>query len=603
MGFFRVLALAGPTERRMLQRAIAFKILESLFAAAPLGIAYLVAAALLGDPRAAAWLPGEGGSALRIAGVAGLLAACLGLQFLFCYLTNLEGYTAGYRLSADLRIRVADHLRRLPMSFYDRREPGELAHVLMQDVMAVEMIPGTVLPRLVAALTLPAIGLAVALWWDWRLGLALVLALPLALPALLWGYRTLRRTTAEQAAALIELNARLIEFIRGIAVIRAFGLTGDRQGRVAAAVDRFRATAKALVAGFVAPTILYPVLLGLGPVAVLAGGAWLVQSGELSLAAWLLLVLLGLRLFGALGELLDFSALVLQMDNALGRITALLDEPAAGQAAGAVAPEGFAIAFEDVRFDYRAVPAGDGLGEIALRPEPERIAALEGVSLAVPERSMVALVGHSGAGKTTLVRLLQRHWQPQGGRITIGGADLAAWPDDRLQGLISVVSQRITLFTETVRDNIRLGRTDADEDAVVAAAKAARCHDFILGLPEGYDTVLANGGALLSGGERQRLALARAFLQDSRIIILDEVTSALDVENERLVQAALDDLLRDRTVIIIAHRLWTVRRADQILVLEGGRIVERGGHDALIAQGGAYQRLWQDLADAPGWQC
>jgi ABC-type multidrug transport system fused ATPase/permease subunit len=603
MGCFRVLALASPAERALLRRAILCKLAEGLLAIGPLLVAYLTAAALLGDPRAAAWLPGAADSGMRMLGITALLVLCGAGQLLFCYLANAQGYAAGYRLAADLRSRLVAHLRRLPMSVLDRREPGGLAHVLMQDVRAIEMIPGTVLPRFVAALALPAAMLALACALDWRMALLLGMGLLLALPALLLGQRGLRHATKAQAGALAALNARLIEFVRGIVVIKAFGLTGQRRTHVAGAAAGFRDTAKALTASFVRPMIAVPSLLGLGPILVMIIGSQLAGAGALPAADWLFLCLIGLRLVACLSEVLDSSAMALQANDALDRIEAVLAEPAARIAQPALAlPSTGEIVFEQVTFDYRAVPANARLAEVGPGSDPAAVPALRKVDLRLPARGMVALVGRSGAGKSTVVRLLQRHWQPQSGRITIGGVDLQAWPEAALRQMVGIVAQRTLLFTLPVCENIRLGRPDAGDAEVVAAAKAARCHDLILRLPEGYDTVLANGGAMLSGGERQRLALARTILQRSPIIILDEATTALDVENERLVQAALDDLMRDRLVLVIAHRLWTVRRADQILVLEAGRIVEGGRHVELIAAGGAYHSLWQDLAEAPGWR-
>lgn len=584
MVFFRILNLAGPDRSRMF-RSIIFKVIESFFAVAPLVIAYLAVAALMGDRSAQSILVFPMDSSEGIFLVAGLLLASYALQWLFFLLNSRDSYGAGQRIAARLRLRIAKHLTRLPMTYFRKNDSGELAHVLMQDVMAIEQVPGLVLPRLVVALTLPVIAFVATFVLDWRMGLALVAGLPLALPALVWGHRGLKQAAADHGRSAARMNSRLIEFIRGIAVIKSFGLAADRGGQCIRAVDDFRDASKAITYKFVLPTIFFPACLAIGCGAGLAIGAHFLLTGSLDPAAYLLFFLIGLRLYGPLVDLMDFSALIRQMETAMERVTDILKQDPEAIPETDCLPSDYDVVFSGVSFKYAVETAG----------------GLDGVSFTCGKNRMLALVGATGAGKSTVARLLSGQYAPDAGRITIGGMEIRDLSRSTLNKLVSIVSQDVFLFTESVRDNIRLGRADATDEQIIEAAKAARCHDFIMSLESGYDTILENGGAQLSGGERQRIALARAFLQDSKILVLDEVTSALDVENEHLVQEALTELVQNRTVIVIAHRLWTVRHADEILVLDGGRIVESGYHDQLVKAGGRYYTLWQYLENAPGW--
>jgi ABC-type multidrug transport system fused ATPase/permease subunit len=586
MIFFRILELAGPDRPNML-RAIICKVLESLFASVPLGIAYLAIAALMEEPYAMSVLPLPVGQPMGVLLIAALLLLAYGGQWLFFWLSSIQAYSAGYRIAARLRMQLARHARDLPSGYYHKRDTGELANVLMQDVMALEQVPGLVLPRLVAALSFPVFAIVLSFALDWRMGLALIAGLPFAIPALVWGHRGLKRVSQEHSAKAARMNGKLIEFIRGIDVIKTFGLTEEHNNTCIRAVGDFREVSKALTFRYVVPTIIFPVCLLSGSSIALLLGADLLQSGELSPASYLMFFLIGLRLYGPLLDLMDFSSLVRQMENALSRILEVLNVKREDDAGKASIPQGYGVTFENVSFAY-----GDTCnGQVGIN----------NISFVVPEGSVTAFVGETGAGKSTIAKLLCRQYDALAGRILIDGVLVSDIPRNELHRIVGVVSQDVFLFSETIRDNLRLGCPDVSDAEIIAATRAARCHEFIAKLPDGYDTILEGGGNQLSGGERQRLSLARAFLRDSRILILDEVTSALDVENERLVQEALSELVRDRTVIVIAHRLWTVKDADQIILLENGKIRERGTHDQLLDHGAVYSGFWQQLRNAPGW--
>ncbi|NKD88685.1 ABC transporter ATP-binding protein [Haematospirillum sp. 15-248] len=591
MVLLRILNLSG-VERGAMVRSILFRILESMAAALPVGLACLVVMALMQDQRVVPWLPYSLDTMPAVMSVAAVFAVLYGLQWVLSHLGSLYGYGAGLNMTANLRIRIAKKLPTLPLSWFNKHDSGELAHIVMQDMVTIEQVPGLVIPRLVTAMTLPVVALSALMFLDIRMGMALFFGIGLSIPVLILGHRTLRRATQRYVQSQSAMNARLIEFIRGIAVIKSFGLASDSETRCYQAIGSFRDRSQDLTWSFVRPMIAFPSVLMLGCILVLAGGAYFVVAGTLELAAWPVFFLVSLRLLGPLANLMEFSALVRQMEAAMERIMLILDAPS-DEVTGDYYPIDCAdIVFRNVSFSY-----ADKLCQAG----PDTAGHVVDLDFTIPTNTVTAIVGLTGSGKSTLVRLLARQYQPACGQIMIGGVDLAVIPDQQLHGLVSVVSQTVTLFTETVADSIRAGRLDACDDDVVKAARAARCHDFIMRLPDGYNTVLAGAGAALSGGERQRIALARAFLQDSPILVLDEVTSALDIENERLIQEALGDLVHNRTVLVIAHRLWTIRNAHQILVMDHGRIVERGSHSELIGGGGLYNNLWSALASAPGW--
>lgn len=490
-------------------------------------------------------------------------------------------------VTRDLRNAVYDHLTRLDLAFFGRTRMGQIVSRLTTDVEQLRTLVTKELAKILSSVFEFMVAVAAMVLISWKLTLAAFIVIPGTMGV--WGplVKRLRRGDRRVLHLAGEVNAHIQETLSGIRLVKSssaegrererfHGLTGE-YFRTFLRTERLRALAAPLT----------EMLAAIGTVILLWYGARLVVvSGEITGALFVGFLGLSLKLYAPVKYGAKFPALVQPGLVAAERVFEFLDAPVEiRDSDGARDFPGLEreIAFEDVSFGYR-------------EDEP----VLEGISFTVPRGSVVALVGPSGAGKTTLVDLLGRFFEVTSGRITVDGVDIRNMKIQALRSELGIVSQETVLFHDTVRANIAYGRPDAREEEIVRAAKAANAHGFVSRLRDGYDTVVGERGVELSGGQRQRLAIARAILRDPPILILDEATSALDTESERLVQDAIEHLLEGRTVFVIAHRLSTVQRADQILVLERGRIVERGDHAALLDNGGLYRRLYElQFEDAP----
>ena len=484
-----------------------------------------------------------------------------------------------FRLLAEMRIALFDKLDKLAPAYLLRRRTGDLTAMATQDVEKVEyFFAHTVAPTFVAVLVPGAVLITLAAY-GWPIALALAPFLLVTALAPLFMRARIDRLGSRAREALAELNAHAVDTIQGLAEIVAFQ-QAERRG--AAFVERIRACHRLRLPFFsdlTVQTATLEVATGLGGLAVIVAGANLVGAGSLDSGALPLLTLLAMSAFLPVSEIANVGRQLAETLGATRRLYAVHDEPVVVTDGPGVAartrPGGVALEVDDVTYRYYG----------ANRP------ALDGVSFTVPAGSTVALVGPSGAGKTTLAQLMMRFWDPDSGAMRMDGADLRDYRLDALRGRIALVAQDTYLFNESLRHNILIARPTAGEAEVRQAVERAALADFVAALPEGLDTPVGERGMRLSGGQRQRVAIARAFLKDAPVLILDEATSHLDAVNEGLVRRALAELMHDRTTVVIAHRLSTVRGADSIVVLDQGRVVEIGTHAQLIARGGLYARL------------
>ena len=524
-----------------------------------------------------------------------LVAICLGMLALTAanvwvsIKVQTGTFIETYQMCARARLRLADHLRRLSLGFFKRRDPGEISALMLQDMATVEQAFSHLIGEAVAMAVIPAL-LAIGLMTqDLRLAMCMLAAACLAAPALAAGQRLVGRFGGRQTASRVRAASRILEYVQGMGVLKAFNMTGRGFRRLDEALTALKRDSVWLEAAAAIPIAVFGMILDVGLAAFLVYATSLVSRELVAPSIFVMFVVLGAKFYEPIQNFGLFFTELRYMRIAAARIAKAMDEkplpvmPAASP--GASIPKGHAIEFEGVSFAY---PGGPDV--------------LSGLSLSIPERSLTALVGRSGGGKTTMANLMARFWDQGEGRITIGGVDVRSFPQDSLNALFAFVFQDVYLFEDSIWENIRVGDRAAPESEILRAAKAARCLEFVERMPEGWKTRVGEGGAALSGGERQRISIARAILKDAPIIVLDEATASLDPENELSVQRAIAELIREKTVVVIAHRLRTVMAADQLAVIDGGAVAELGTHEDLLAKGGIYASLWSEQLRTGGWR-
>jgi len=486
----------------------------------------------------------------------------------------------GERVVADIRLAVQKNLLRLPPSFFEANSPKEISSRLTADTALIEQVVGTTVSVALRNVITAFVGLAILFWLAPQLTGALIVAVPLVVAPIIWFGRRLRKESRSSQDRVADIGAMVAEVLGAARIVQAFNQESREGERFAAAVERSFATARKRIT---LRSALTSVAMGLvmGSLTLLMWeGALDVAAGTISGGTIAQFVLTGALVAGAFGSLSEVYGDLVRGAGAASRLAELLNEqpaiaPPARPLALPVPPRG-GLSFQNVTFRYPA------------RPE---VAALADFSLTVEPGETVAIVGPSGAGKSTLFLLAERFYDPQVGAVRLDGVPLASVDPAEIRARIALVPQEGVLFAASARDNLRYGRWDASDEEIWEAARAANAETFLRALPEGLDTFLGEDGGRLSGGQRQRMAIARAVLRDAPILLLDEATSALDAESERLVQEALERLMQGRTTLVIAHRLATVRDADRIVVMDGGRLVEAGTHEGLSRAGGLYARL------------
>ena len=575
--FSRILKLAGPYKGRI-QGAFACAFVESILSKMPIFLAFVVLSGF-----AAGTLTGQ--TCLYVG--LGLAAAVL-VQMLVHYLSDSLQSAAGYLMFAEKRMELGGHLRKLPMGYFTSGNIGKISSVLSTDMVFIEEVAMSTLGNMMSYLLSSLVLLAFMFYLNWQLGLIAALVTILA-----WLVsRGMNKVSLREAAGRQEQSERLtdavLSFVEGIGVIKSYNLLGEKSEELTGNFKRSRNTSLAFERKMTPWTMGLNILYGIGIAAIFSLSVFLERSGVLSLAYVLGVLLFVFDLFGPLKALYGEASRLTVMNAALDRIEAVLEEPELPDTGKQHIPAQAQPGQPEVRFH-----------DVAFAYQDKEV--LHHISFSMRPNSMTALVGPSGGGKSTIANLLARLWDVKSGSVAIRGVDTRQVPLAELMDHISMVFQRVYLFQDTIYNNISMGKPDATEEEVYEAARKARCYDFIMALPDGFQTVVGEGGATLSGGEKQRISIARCILKDAPIVILDEATAFTDPENEDKIQRSIMALSRGKTLLVIAHRLSTIQNADQIVVLEKGSVADCGTQEELLGRCPLYQTLWTAHVGARNW--
>lgn len=574
IGVFKKIWDFAGSEQKNIRNSIIWGLVNAIFHAVQLGALFVVLDALVtkGTDRSTA-LAALGVMVLSIVG-----------KIVTQYISQLQRTHAGYFMVAEKRVFIGDKLKVVPMGYFNQNSLGNITAVATTTLSDVENAAPVVLVTSLGGFLNSFVFAVALLIFDWRIGLIVFAGTALFLWVVSLMEKKSRLDIPKRQAAQASLVEAVLETIQGMSVVKAFNLDLAKGKKVDTAIDEScekNTTLEKAINPYIA---IQQIILYLFSVLVIFASIAFYLNGSLSLVYCLMMIISSFMVFEQLKTAGSNMANLRITESSINKANEIDDVPVMDISGRDIAPATHDIHFEGVNFSYEKRPI------------------LKSVSLTIPDKSMTAIVGPSGSGKTTLCNLIARFWDVSGGRVSIGGYDVKDYTLDSLMENISMVFQNVYLFNDTIENNIKFGKPNATHDEVVAAAKKACCDDFIDALPEGYNTIIGEGGASLSGGEKQRLSIARAMLKDAPIIIFDEATANIDPENEDRLQAAIEALTKDKTIIMIAHRLKTVRNADQIIVLDKGQVVQKGTHEQLIRKKGIYADFVGMREKAIGWK-
>ncbi|KAF5034405.1 putative multidrug export ATP-binding/permease protein [anaerobic digester metagenome] len=507
------------------------------------------------------------------------------LTFAILILAYDLSHRAAYEIIYEVRLELGRKMTRLPLGYYEEIKTGELETIMNENAERLESFLAHHLPEMISTIFVPLF-LGIFLFiTDWRMALASVLPLLIALTPILIQSKELERMMNDYLTAQAGVNTIIMEYVQGIKAIKAFNQTAESFRKFKKGMATWRDSVRIWSRDRALPFTLYQAFISSAPIFIIPAGLWFYNQGNLTLEIFLLFILVG-PIFGSqFMRIYEFLRYGMEEKECMDRINQVLHTKPLQDGGAKKILEKHDITFRNVKFSY------DRENEV-----------LHDVDFQIPGGSKFALVGPSGSGKTTIARLIPRFWDVDGGEILIDQLNIQDMPFTDLLSMVSMVFQDNFLFNDTVMENIRIARPEATLEDVMKVSRAARCHEFIEKLPEGYHTMVGERGTRLSGGEKQRITIARALLKDAPIVILDEATVFIDPENESFIQEAIDNLTRDKTVLIIAHKLSTITTVDQIIVLEGGKIVEKGKHDELVRKEGLYRHMWKMHVSTMDWR-
>ena len=514
----------------------------------------------------------------RVLFFCGIAAICQLIKMLLTWRSSLMSHKISFTILKNIREAITDRMAKVPMGVMLETPTGAFKNLIVDNVAKLEDSMAHFMPELPSNIAAPLCSILLIFILDWRMGLASLITIPLGIlffAAMMRGYGPRMENYMRSAN---DMNSSLVEYVSGIQVIKAFNRSASSYGKYSKSVNYFHDStmewwSQCWFWNAAARAVLPSTLLGTLPV-----GAWLYMEGTLSLPVFLISLVVPLGFVAPLMKVSEAMEQVSMIKGNLEQVTAFLKTPELVRPSEPVSLGEHTYQFEDVHFGYKETEV------------------LHGISFQTRPGTMTAIVGPSGSGKSTIAKLMAGFWDVTSGSVRFGGQDIRQIPFEQLMGEISYVAQDNFLFDKSIRENIRMGNPAATDEEVEDAAKAANCHDFIMQLEQGYDTLAGDAGDRLSGGERQRITIARAMLKPASVVILDEATAYADPENEALIQQAISKLVAGKTLIVVAHRLNTIRNADQILVVANGNIAGRGTQEELLRECPIYQKMWQDYA-------
>lgn len=569
----RIVGLSGAHQKNLLLSYL-FAFLEAVFANTPIMMILFVTFKLISGT-----LDMDTAALVFVILVTGVT-----LRGIFNYLVYKHDQGIGYYIFTRERIRIGDQIKRFPMGYFSDNNIGRLISVLTDDLCFIEDKGMIAMGRLTASLLGLLVSFIMVFLFDWRIGLVFSGVLLVLSPVFFLFIRQVGSAMPLIKTVQDDLAGTVIEYIKGMSVVKAFNLVDGRHKKTAADFKRLRDIQFKFENRIILPFSIILMISGVGTTLIIFASGALGITNALALPYVVMFSIFALGIFAPV-NLMAYLVPQLEITNSgLNRFDAVNNIRPIDETRHDIDLDRYDICFENVSFSYGAKQVLDNL------------------SFTAGQKTMTALVGRSGSGKTTIANLVARFWDTNSGRVTIGGTDIKEMSIDSLYKNISMVFQNVYLFEDTVYNNIVFGNPRAERAQVMEACRKARCYDFIQKLPEGFDTLIGEGGATLSGGEKQRISIARAILKDAPIVLLDEATASIDPDNEAYIQEAINALVRDKTLVVIAHKLSSIKQADKILVIDEGRIIEQGTHEHLLEKGGDYHALWQRRIKSRSWK-
>ena len=489
---------------------------------------------------------------------------------------DMKKHSAGFDIVQQIRERMIIKLKKFSLGFYTNERLGEINTILHKDVDNMSLVVGHMWSRMFGDFLIGAVVFVGLASINFKLAIMMAVSVPIALIFLYLTIKQSERIENQNNSALLDMVSLFVEYVRGIPVLKSFSNNKSLDNELMNKTKKFGETSKAASRFKAKQLSIFGFLLDIGYLVLLIAGAILVIKGSLDVLHFIIFAVISKEFYKPFASMEQHYMYYVSAVDSYERLSRILYADVIPDKVNGIVPKDNDIAFENIDFSY----------------EKDEF-KMEKLSFSIAEKTMTALVGESGSGKTTITNLLLRFYDVHKGKITLGGTDIRDIPYDELLDRISIVMQNVQLFDNTIEENIRVGKKGATKEEIILAAKKARIHDFIMSLPKGYETDIGENGGILSGGQRQRISIARAFLKDAPILILDEMTSNVDPVNESLIQDAITELAKNRTVLVVAHHLKTIQKADQILVFQKGNLLEKGKHGELLEKDGYYTKLWK----------